>query len=66
MSFDDGPSFAVVFSHPPQGKTMARRFLAAMHALLADPVETVHFHAAEGQPAVCYDRDCTIPRLDVD
>jgi hypothetical protein len=45
---------------------MVKRFLAAMqHGLLADSAETVHFHAAEGQPAVCYDADCTSPRLDV-
>jgi hypothetical protein len=45
---------------------MVRRFLAAMQrGLLADQAETVHFHAAEGQPAVCYDADCTSPRLDV-
>jgi hypothetical protein len=45
---------------------MVRRFFAAMHdALLAEPADTVHFHAAEGQPEVCYDPHCTIPRLDV-
>jgi hypothetical protein len=66
ISIDDGPPVAVVFSHPPQGTRMVRRFLAAMQrGLLADPAETVHFHAAEGQPAVCYDADCTSPRLDV-
>jgi hypothetical protein len=46
---------------------MTRRILATVRrALLADPAETVHFHAgAEGQPAVCYDAGCTNPRLEV-
>ena len=45
---------------------MLRHFLTAMqHTLVADPAETVHFHAGEGQPEVCYDPDCTSPRLDV-
>jgi hypothetical protein len=46
---------------------MTRRLVAAIQrALLADPAETVHFHAgAEGHPAVCYDAGCTNPRLEV-
>ncbi len=40
-------------------------FTAMQQSLVADPAETVHFHAGEGQPEVCFDADCTIPRLDV-
>jgi hypothetical protein len=46
---------------------MARSILTAIQrVLLADPAETVHFHAgAMGQPAACYDAKCPNPRLDV-
>jgi hypothetical protein len=66
MSLDDGPPIPVEFSHPPLGTSMLRHFFTTMqHTLAADPAETVHFHAAEGQPEVCYDPDCRSPRLDV-
>ena len=44
---------------------MLRHFFTAMHTLVADPAETVHFHAGDGQPEVCFDAHCTSPRLDV-
>jgi hypothetical protein len=45
---------------------MLRHFFTAMQqSLVAGPEETVHFHAGEGQPEVCFDADCTSPRLDV-
>jgi hypothetical protein len=66
MSLDDGPPKPVEFSHPPVGTSMLRHFFTAMqHTFVTDPAETVHFHAGEGQPEVCYDAGCTSPRLDV-
>jgi hypothetical protein len=45
---------------------MLRHFFTAMqHTFVTDPADTVHFHAGEGQPEVCYDAGCTSPRLDV-
>jgi hypothetical protein len=45
---------------------MLRHFFTALqHTLVADPAESVHFHAGDGQPEVCFDAACTIPRLDV-
>ena len=45
---------------------MTRGILAALRALLDEPTENVHFHTgSEGQPAVCYDRHCSNPRLNV-
>ena len=42
------------------------RILAAIHALLAEPTEKVHFHTgSEGQPAACYDQHCTYPQLSI-
>jgi hypothetical protein len=66
MSLDDGPPRPVEFSHPPVGTSVLRHLVTAMHhTFAAEPAETVHFHAGEGQPEVCFDADCTIPRLDV-
>jgi hypothetical protein len=66
MSLDDGPPVPVEFSHPPLGTSMLRHFLTAMqHTFAGDPAETAHFHAGEEQPEVCFDADCTSPRLDV-
>jgi len=66
MSLDDGPPVPVEFSHPPDARSMLRDFFTAMwQALVADPTETVHFHAGDGQPEVCFDPHCTSPRLDL-
>jgi hypothetical protein len=65
MSLDDEPPVPVEFSHPPL-RISIRRFVVEMRqALVADRAETVHFHAGEGQPEVCFDAHCTSPRLDV-
>jgi hypothetical protein len=66
MSLDDGPPEPVEFSHPPDAMSMFRGFLAEMRqALVVDRAETVHFHAGEGEPEVCFDPHCTSPRLDL-
>jgi len=66
IAVDDGPLVPVEFSDPSEGAFTLRRLFAAMyHTLVADPADTVHFHAGEGQPEVCFDAGCTIPRLDV-
>jgi hypothetical protein len=65
MSLDDGPPEPVEFSHPPLRTSVRDLFAAMRQALVADRAETVHFHAGEEQPEVCFDPHCTSPRLDV-
>jgi hypothetical protein len=46
---------------------MARRIVAALQRVLTPTYQepTVHFHAADGSPEVCYDADCARPALSI-